>query len=278
MCPVFLEEHPYETVCEYYPDVQTVGVFLATPDPGPKFGVIAGGIIYALRSVLDQLVWQLAKANGGNPPIIGGPNQFPIYTPAGSRNPVQNAADFQNRAARSLANVAAPHRAFIETLQPYNCPDPAKHPLAFLADLSNMDKHNVIPVAVALRDEDFGRWRHVGAVADVERISAVDYIDELRLKNGAAVAVVEVVPNGPDPQVQVQSESSRYIAFAHGRLPLTTGLYWIGVCVGQIVEALLPAIDDPSYNPPLIQLSWRPPKPVYRDGTPLPASADTIGP
>jgi hypothetical protein len=270
VCPTYLEEHPYETICEFYPDAQAVGLFLATPDPGPKFGVAIGAIVYQLRSILDQIVWQLADVGGGNPPLIGGSSQFPIFTPGGTRSPITSPSDFDNRVKNGmLRGVPQPQRALIEAVQPYNSPNPALHPLAILVDLSNADKHNVIPVVTARIDTDYGQRHGLIIERDVASIDTVELVGNSRSKNGAVIIAATITPDGPDPQVKMYSEASRYIAFEQG-WPLATTLYWLGCCVEEIFDALLPGVDDPLYKPPLFHFMSVPPKPVYRSGTPLP--------
>jgi len=270
ICPTYLEEHPYETICEFYPEANAVGLILAARDPGPRFGVAVGAIVYQLRSILDQIVWQLADVGGGKPPLVGGSNQFPIYTPGGSRSPITSRTDFDNRVKNgNLKGVPAPQRALIEAVQPYNTPNPSLHPLAILADLSNADKHNVIPVLSARIDTDYGQRQGLIIERDVASIDSVEVIGTSRSKNGAVIIAATITANGPDPQVKVHSEASRYIAFEQG-WPLTTTLYWIGGCVEEIFDALLPGVDDPLYEPSLFEFMSVPPKPVYRGGTPLP--------
>src|SRR4051794_7080795 len=83
----WLKANPYELRSDFYPGVSVVAVAVATANPPLRFGVMAGNIIYQLRSILDHLVCQLVVANGGEPKSV---NQFPVYTP--DRKVIKDAA------------------------------------------------------------------------------------------------------------------------------------------------------------------------------------------
>lgn len=103
------------------------------PDDIP---LIAGDLLYCLRASLDQLVWCLAKINA-----------TPGY-PEGTQFPILEQRDIPrfNRQTRGVPPEAA---KIIESLQPYNIPNPTdvkQHLLWRLNKLCNVDKHIRIPV------------------------------------------------------------------------------------------------------------------------------------
>jgi|HubBroStandDraft_3_1064219.scaffolds.fasta_scaffold88872_3 hypothetical protein len=88
-----------------------------------------------LRSVLDQLVWQLVLANGKDPSVSR--TQFPIMVDhaayAQGKNPPRN---------RFLEGVARKHRRIIDNYQPYQMGQQAqRHPLFILNEVVNREKH-----------------------------------------------------------------------------------------------------------------------------------------
>jgi hypothetical protein len=103
------------------------------PDDIP---LIAGDLFYCLRASLDQLVWCLAKINA-----------TPGY-PEGTQFPILEQRDVP-RFNRQTNGVPPEAAKIIESLQPYNTPNPAdvkNHLLWRLNKLCNVDKHIRIPV------------------------------------------------------------------------------------------------------------------------------------
>jgi hypothetical protein len=103
----------------------TVGIVGERNLPPPELSVIAGEVVYNLRTALDYLVFQLAFADSGE---VKKGTQFPIEdTPEG----------FRGRTRSYLKGVSKEHIAAIESLQPYN----GHEWLRFLRNVSNADKH-----------------------------------------------------------------------------------------------------------------------------------------
>lgn len=102
-----------------------------TPD---RVSLIAGDFLFNLRASLDQLIWYLAKVTLPYPRDT----QFPILD--------KPDAGLIRRRTKGLPTQAA---AIIESLQPYNTPNPAdiqNHQLWRLNKMCNIDKHMRIPV------------------------------------------------------------------------------------------------------------------------------------
>ena len=109
-----------------------------------EWGVRIGEIVHNLRSSLDLLMWQLVLLRQGRVPDRPHDVYFPI---------VDDPRDFRKRYAVGLIEQA--DVKILDRFQPYRRregPDhwsgPWIHPLMHLKDLSNDDKHRVIPEVV----------------------------------------------------------------------------------------------------------------------------------
>jgi hypothetical protein len=103
--------------------------------PDPEWGIDLSEVAVAIRSVLDQMVWQLVLQNGRDPSTMR--TQFPIATSHGAytkgRRPTRE---------RMLEGVARKHRRIIDEYQPYQAGQSAtKHPLYVLNEMVNSEKH-----------------------------------------------------------------------------------------------------------------------------------------
>ncbi len=115
--------------------------FFLTELPPAHLSVVIGDIVNNLRSSLDHLAWQLVIANGGTPRTSPPTTQFPLH---GSRT----MSNGKLRKIEVAGGVAPKALAVVESLQPYHrVQDPGKHPLALLAELSNIDKHRTLHTA-----------------------------------------------------------------------------------------------------------------------------------
>jgi hypothetical protein len=91
-----------------------------------RIGILLGDAVHNLRAALDHTVWQLVLLRGGKP---NSGNQFPIYTYVPS-------ADKWNQ---RVQGITGSDLALIEHVQPHRRDEPATHPLAVLADVSNTE-------------------------------------------------------------------------------------------------------------------------------------------
>lgn len=132
-------------------------------EPPIDIAILAGEVLYQVRSALDHLFFELVKKNRG-PVIPSGGNwerqcQFPIITkaPDGLRPPIQRDR-FPSKARDWLSDEAFEH---IESIQPYYAEKYHSHALARLRDLSNIDKHRRLAVTIAKMDvTDSVQLRH----------------------------------------------------------------------------------------------------------------------
>jgi hypothetical protein len=104
-------------------------------EPPPRvLGVLIGETVQNLRTALDYLVYALAWFDTGPDTAGERKTQFPICDSPG---------EYKRKAKIWLEGVSDDHAAAIEWLQPYK----GRKWLASLRDISNLDKHNVVPVA-----------------------------------------------------------------------------------------------------------------------------------
>jgi len=104
--------------------------------------LLAGEILYQLRSALDHLIHQLVMVSGNAEKLKDSRrHQFPIF----------DAPDRYSRAAARMIDGVSDEIAMkIERQQPYRHrpDDPKNDALWMLQDVNNTDKHRLVPVAV----------------------------------------------------------------------------------------------------------------------------------
>jgi hypothetical protein len=126
-----------------------------TEPPPIEISLIAGEVIYQLRSALDHIFFALVEQNypGGNvPDDIRNTCQFPLCAnpPGGPSNrPSVPRTSFGKKIPTCI-----PDEAFtvIESLQPYNAQHDARRLLGMLRTFSNIDKHRHLNTTVTRID------------------------------------------------------------------------------------------------------------------------------
>lgn len=115
--------------------------------PPREIRILAGEMVYQMRSALDHLVFDLIKRNP-NINMID-PEwfehcEFPLRMKLrrGQTPPLS-----QNKFSNVLPGISPAPFAFIESVQPYYGAGAVNNTLRFLADLSNIDKHRYLNVA-----------------------------------------------------------------------------------------------------------------------------------
>ena len=229
----YFEREPYRVADQ--PDVEdgwmVIRIIGVTEHPDPMWSVRVGELIHDLRSALDNLVWQLVLVNGKDP---GEHNQFPIYT-----EPPKGRSRFFRKATRlddMLAGVDPSAVATIKELQPYH----GRHmhrqhrtALAWLATLSNIDKHRfVLPALGAKQQGDEPSFDHVsGPVpSDIYFVATIGPIYP-----GAEMFRWRVAGGGDDTKVDMEGKIPYDITFGSEHLTLSR-LDWLQERIGQIVE------------------------------------------
>jgi hypothetical protein len=121
---------------EQKPGHVLVSVYLPGDFPD-EFGRIMGGAFHQLRSLFDNLAYQLVLANHGTPTKK---TEFPI---------LKDGTDFDKRTKNALAGMSTTARAEIKALQPFNeWPQHPEHTTLWLIhELNNIDKHRLAHLA-----------------------------------------------------------------------------------------------------------------------------------
>lgn len=115
-------------------------------DIPPRVPIIAGEVIYQLRSALDHLTFDLVKLNSLGiqlPRRWDERCQFPLLLDAPTKGNPPVALQLPlayNYFEETLPGISRESFAFIESVQPYNTGD-TPIGLRYLANLSNIDKH-----------------------------------------------------------------------------------------------------------------------------------------
>lgn len=99
-------------------------------EPPVDLGLLAGEVVYQLRSALDHIIYILAKQTGERD------RQFPIF---------KKPQEYKACASSMIKGVSPRAEAIIEKAQPFQSSAPNERPLSMLNKLNNTDKHRVIP-------------------------------------------------------------------------------------------------------------------------------------
>ena len=156
-------QSPFKVESYHYPGTGDFALVVVANDEfqgiPPDIVLIAGEVAYQLRSALDHLVWQLVRANTGNPPT-GTKSQFPIF---------KTEEGYDTRAAQMIAGVSASAADRIRGAQPFHLGEQADRALTWLVhELNNTDKHRVIPVTASYCCVGYVRMRKKdGSVIDI---------------------------------------------------------------------------------------------------------------
>jgi hypothetical protein len=117
--------------------------------PPTEISLLAGEMIYQMRSALDHLVFNIIKRNPNVSTID--PEweehcEFPIWTKPlkpGQKTPLSKA-----KFSRPLPGISDAAFAFIESVQPYYGTGEINNALRFLGHLSNIDKHRRLNLTI----------------------------------------------------------------------------------------------------------------------------------
>jgi len=173
-----------------------------TAQPYVEWGLLVGDCVHNLRSALDHLVYALAvNSSGVDPPPNARRLQFPI---ADQKNAF---AAERNRKLKGLPEHLV---SKIEGCQPYHRFGP--NPLTIIREVSNMDKHRVVPVAVSTLEAI-----HASAVPerDTRAIGIEDYgLGPLLADTPLVKFRFEVT--GPRPSVRVDHDLSYALTLNEG--------------------------------------------------------------
>jgi hypothetical protein len=155
----FVESDFYETTTELDRRGRLVGRAHNVKRPKPHLSVLIGDAVHNFRSALDHLAFQLAAAyTDPLPATFARTSAFPIFD-SGPR--FRGKRDGPG-AARKMRGMSRSARACLERLQPYHRKNPHLRLLWMLEELSNVDKHRLLPLTGAV---PMGMSFHVGGTS-----------------------------------------------------------------------------------------------------------------
>jgi hypothetical protein len=215
--------------------------------PSDDIPLVAGEIIYQLRSALDHLAFDLVKLNSGATQLPAkwmDHCQFPLLpnVPTKGNPPVALHVPLAyNFFKDTLPGISMQAFAFVESVQPYNGGEAALG-LRYLAGLSNIDKHRHLHITkphAIRRDENIVRYK--GRVYHGS--------DERRLDEGAELKPLsEKLASYPEVEilsVQVDRELTPFVSFDESALgPDAPNLSVEGVlqsCLDAVELVVIPA-------------------------------------
>lgn len=223
----WLASEPYSFTDEFDPQTRENVVRIHVSErPPASLALITGDCIHNLRSSLDHLVYELARAHKGNrlSKSIAGDSGFPIFsTPEGFAG---------KTAQRMIRGIAPGAKAAIERLQPYRTDSYLNNTLlGTLNELSRIDKHRLPPLTLF--------W-HKGSTLDGHNAivrTAIEHEAGL-IENGAELARYRATPASPEYEMRVDFKFFFDIAFAEAPCKgeqVRVMLWWFHHHIGQEV-------------------------------------------
>ena len=209
-----IREYAGGNPCEVIPESDSKATINISQPPPDAIAVIAGEVLYQLRSALDHLAFELVKLNPENLSLPKGWEEkceFPIWTELrpGQIRPLAYGV------FKSLPGITKNAHTFIELLQPYYGVGATNNCLKFLKGLSNIDKHrhlSLISTRAQVREEvtwasgfrsaSLAHFKHGTEIAtpfvsaddecvDMQRdVSAAVFFDEPEVLGGAVTVTV----------------------------------------------------------------------------------------
>jgi hypothetical protein len=205
-------------------------------DPPLRISTLIGDVVHNLASSLDNAMFELAKLRTGREIAL---SSFPKY------GDIRDFRRWRRRRDCWMRDLTAYDRTLIQRFQPYRGGDFAfNHPMAQLHRLWNQDKHRTPHTTLAMISEYGIRVEIVQDISALGRVQA-------RLGpvvDGAEVLRVNVIPDGPDPQVKLQSELTMDIAVDEG-IQIRNQLATIGDMTEHILGRVSKAFpESPTFN------------------------------
>lgn len=211
--------------------------------PPLSVSILAGEIVYQLRSALDHLAFELVKVSAASKGIILPAKWeenclFPLWLNPPKKPPVFNCF------SHCLPGISVASYTFIESLQPYHSGAGHHNVMAILAKLCNIDKHrhlNAILPRVAVR-QDYRSARGLNSTSTVGG-----------LQHGAEVPSLAFDRGKDDPIVDMQRSFLPYVTFAEvaigaGPASLETQ-HVLEVCTESVKNIVIPAFIQLLQNP-----------------------------
>lgn len=151
----------------------------------PVIGVLIGDTAHQLRSILDHLMWLLAKPTSEKAAQLV---QFPL---------VRSHRNFVRHTRHMMPGVARGVRTLVERLQPYHRRKwPETGLLGQLQVISNWDKHRTLTTAAASIEGNKVNLRIIGAGID-QRVTSEEKFRGI-LKSDTVLARIDVSSSLPE--------------------------------------------------------------------------------
>jgi len=231
----YFKNHPPRIEGEWRPTKKQYVLIARVPvDPPLRWGVLLGDWAHNLRSALDLLLWQLVLLRGGEPTRR---TQFPIFT---------NRARYRLWGRPMIDGVKRKDRGTLERMQPYrNGRLKFVHPLAFLAWISNLDKHREVhPPHLGLGGDWDGDLKDFSLNEDAGQIEKVTWGpgEGFRFYEGRELLRLRLSPRGAAPPVEAPEALGVVVSFSQRSVTLLT-LDRIEVGVRDVFDVLGPEFD-----------------------------------
>jgi hypothetical protein len=233
----YVKSEPYEIVPEFEPDTGWHTIYVVAEPVPPIIGVLVGEAAHQLRSVLDNLAWQLANVNG--PPPFPDKVMFPIM----SRQPKVFAR------ANAVNGMRSQHKTILEDFQPYKT---RKSPSDFellerLAWIDNTDKHKLVHTVASLAEDIAPQTLQA---YEGYRLAGSEFVEgRIMLEGKTYIGRVCVRPTKPDLQMHMQGAIDLGVAFGDPNSPLY-GAHADGTLrlLEELVEMMVGLFDRPGQN------------------------------
>lgn len=228
----YMDAHPYK-IADHPNGEKTFEVIVLPPT---DISIIAGEVIYQIRSALDYLAFDLVKLN---PPVVTAKDrwwdhcEFPLWS---KPLPFGTTSLPQSKFERVLPGISAPAFTFIESLQPYHRKEcAAANHLWFIGELSNIDKHRHLNIILTkLRSLEVAMGESGGAEFAVST-----------LNHGAKVQPSE-------GRVHVKGSLTPLVTFDETAIAEASQIpidYLLQTCLETVEEAIVPAFAQFLKNP-----------------------------
>jgi hypothetical protein len=215
------------------------------PEIAPHWPLMIGECVYNLRCALDHLWWELAIDDLGREPTEDEARaiQFPIYTRSRPES-------FESQ--RFLTHVASEAVQKAREVQVFDRPEGTEALLGVLADLSNHDKHRKIqptyfrPIHV---ETTIGNATcvdcHVprSGEGDSEWVATIEFPDWEGVEVGDEVLRQEVVPTGPNPDIDHEPQINLIVGFGPEG-SVTVILKKLGLLVHRVIVEFAPLVKE----------------------------------
>lgn len=217
-----------------------------TREPPYQISVLAGEMVYQMRSALDHLAFDLVKHNATGVPLpqswfkrceFSLHTTIPIRTKAKKGNPaVPHTTPVPYSVfVNTLPGISKQAFAFIEGVQPYYRTASINGALAYLAELSNIDKHRYLNVVYA-RVRQFHKIRFTSGLSSSGQ-QALDRGAKLPLETGW---------NKLDLPVEVHRRFRAFVAFKESALQAAATLpadYLLEFILKELQAVIVPAFE-----------------------------------